>query len=117
MAAPSPAAQPAPVLMVEDPFICTYIRNLLSRRGFQCVETGTRHAEEMLAKNTPTFSLLITNHPEQFLAFAGRVPLLYVAAFPDPELAARFDSCLTLSKPFHNAALLDAVSRLANARG
>lgn len=115
MATPSPMPPPGLVLMVEDPFICTYIRNVLSRHGFACVEAGLRHAAEILADGTQHVSLLITNRPEQFLPFAGSIPLLYVAAFPDPVLAARFSPCLTLAKPFHNAELVDAVAQLAGA--
>jgi hypothetical protein len=115
MAAPSALPQPGLVLMVEDPFICTYIRNVLSRHGFECVEAGLRRAAEILANTTPRVSLLITNRPEQFLPFAERIPLLYVAAFPDPVLATRFSRCRTLAKPFHNTELVAAVEQLAGA--
>ena len=50
--------------------------------------------------------LLITNTPATFAEFGQMVPLLYLAAFPDPEAAADFERWLALSKPFQTTQLL-----------
>jgi hypothetical protein len=54
----------------------------------------------------------LTNIPREFLAFSGRIPLLYLAAAPDPELAARFQSCRMVRKPFHAGELIEALDEL-----
>jgi hypothetical protein len=63
----------------------------------------------------PGVGLVITNAPGLFLAFAEWLPLLYLAACPDFDLAARFRTCRVLQKPFHPTDLLEAVRRLSAA--
>jgi hypothetical protein len=56
--------------------------------------------------------LLITNTPGDFTEFGKTVPLLYLAAFPDPQVAAPFDRWLSLRKPFPTAELVILTGRL-----
>ena len=66
----------------------------------------------MLSSDTEQVDLIITNSPKDFLRFADHVPLLYIAAAPDPELASRFLWCRVLQKPFHPDQLVAAVRDL-----
>lgn len=99
--------------MVEDPFICGYVRNVLARRGYQFLQRERQEAVKMLEGSERKVGLLITNRPELFLVFADRVPLLYLAAFPNLELASCFRACRTLQKPFFPEQLVEAVEGLA----
>jgi hypothetical protein len=66
----------------------------------------------MLSSDTEQVDLIITNSPKDFLRFADCVPLLYIAAAPDAELASRFLWCRVLQKPFHPDQLVAAVRDL-----
>jgi hypothetical protein len=102
------------VLIVEDPFVCKFVSTVLARRGYDCVEARLERGIERLRSGEPRAALVITNTPEPFLPFAQSIPLLYMAAFPDEDLAARFSRCLTLPKPFLNEILVAAVEELAS---
>jgi hypothetical protein len=72
------------------------------------------HASELLRAGSVTANVVITNQPEAFLPLASTLPLLYIAANPDPELASQFPTCRVLRKPFRNDDLLEAVEELAH---
>jgi hypothetical protein len=95
------------ILIAEDPLITTFLRTILERHGHQ-VMTG-----EPMRNRGMQPQLVITNRPEDFLPFAGTLPMLYIAASPDPAMALRFSNCRVLCKPFRNADLLEAVDELA----
>jgi hypothetical protein len=99
--------------MVEDPFICSYVRNVLSRRGYRLLQVDAVQGMELIEKRDPRVALVITNRPEEFLPFSDRVPVLYLAAFPDLRLASRFRACRALAKPFRAGQLVEAVQGLA----
>jgi len=101
------------VMVVEDLFISNLIRTLLVRGGFHVVRVGAQHAIEMLKAGENPVDLVITNTPNLFLPFRDRIPMLYLAATPDLDLAARFHACRVLRKPFHAAQLIEAVGELA----
>ncbi|MGB7760824.1 MAG: hypothetical protein WBL61_13405 [Bryobacteraceae bacterium] len=101
------------VLIVEDPLICRFVGGILTREGHLALETGLEDALRTLREAPGTVSLLITNVPAHFLEFAETLPLIYVAAFPDPSLANRFRRCRTLRKPFHPADLVSCAAELA----
>ena len=103
------------ILVVEDPFIRKYLRDLLVRHGFRVVGSDVPAAAAMLSTGAEQVDLIITNSPKDFLRFRDQVPLLYIAAAPDPELAARFSWCRTLAKPFQPADLVAAVRDLTAA--
>ena len=66
-----------------------------------------------LRENPAAVSLLVTNQPHYFIDFANTLPLIYDAAFPDPELAQRFSCCRTLRKPFRPCELVSCADELA----
>lgn len=100
------------IVVVEDPYIRKYLRDVLTRHGYRVVGAETHAATEMLHLGTEQVDLVITNSPIDFLAFADTVSLLYLAAAPDPELASRFFCCRVLRKPFHPEHLVAAVRDL-----
>jgi hypothetical protein len=101
------------VLVVEDPFICRFVGGILKRAGRLAFEAEHEQAVRMLRDADWVVSLLITNQPARFLEFADTVPLIYIAAFPDPALANRFRHCRMLCKPFLPAELIECAAELA----
>jgi CheY-like chemotaxis protein len=101
------------IILVEDPFIRRYLRCLLARRGYQVLEAEPEHGVELVRTGDTKVDLVITNTPGLFAAFAERVPVLYLAASPEMDLAARFRACRAIRKPFHPEQLLEAVEELA----
>lgn len=89
-----------------------FLHSVLKLRGHDAISAGPHSALDLMKTSQPEVSLVITNSPGVFLPYADRVRLIYVAACPDPELAARFRSCQVLQKPFHPADLLDAIEVL-----
>jgi hypothetical protein len=100
------------IVVVEDPYIRKYLRDVLTRHGYRVVGAETPAATEMLRSGTEPVDLVITNSPVDFLPFADRIPLLYIAGAPDFDLAARFFCCRVLKKPFHPEHLVAAVRDL-----
>ncbi|HEY9141843.1 MAG TPA: hypothetical protein VIN93_13180 [Bryobacteraceae bacterium] len=101
------------VLVVEDPFIRRFVGGVLKREGYLVVEAELAEALRTLRDQPGTVSLLITNVPAHFCEFAETLPLIYVATFPDPELADRFRCCRTLHKPFRPSDLAACAAELA----
>jgi hypothetical protein len=101
------------IVIVEDPFIQKYLRSVLARSGLRSIGSDARTAAGMLGLAVERVDLVITNSPRDFLAFAGTLPLLYVAGAPDPELASQFRRCRLLRKPFHPDQLVALVKDLA----
>ena len=85
---------------------------MLQKHGHKVVIGDAARASELLRQGMAA-DMVITNQPEVFLEFARILPMLYIAASPDPELASQFSICRVLRKPFHNAELLAAVEQLA----
>jgi len=104
----------AKVVVAEDPFISNFLRTVLQRRGHKVVIGEAHHASEMIRTGTIAADVVITNTPDAFLLVAGKLPLLYIAANPDPELATKFPLCRVLRKPFRNEDLVEAVEDLAH---
>lgn len=100
------------IVVVEDPYIRKYLRDLLTRSGYRVVGSETHRAIDMLRSGAEQVDLIITNSPADFLAFADTTPLLYLAGAPDFELASRFFCCRVLKKPFHPDDLVAAVRDL-----
>ncbi|HTS27805.1 MAG TPA: hypothetical protein VMH81_18150 [Bryobacteraceae bacterium] len=107
-----PGRKGGTIVVVEDPFIQKYVRSLLSRHGCQVAASDVAGALEMLRSKTEPVSLVITNTPRDFLAVADSVPVLYIAAAPDYELATFFLACRVLRKPFHPNQLVELVKEL-----
>lgn len=101
------------ILVVEAPIVQKFLRTVLEQEGYEAIEAGPHSALDLMSTSRPGVGLVITNAPGIFLAFAEWMPLLYLAACPDFDLAARFRTCRVLQKPFHPADLVEAVRRLS----
>jgi len=104
---------PGYVLVVEDPAIRRFVGGILKRHGHLVVEAELEEAQRTLRHDEGAVALLITNVPTYFLEFAETVPLIYIAAFPDPALARRFRRCHMLHKPFNPSDLVANAAELA----
>ena len=100
------------VLVVEDPLVRRLIHGILTRGGYTVVQAELWRAFELLSDPGEAFALLITNQPYLFLEFAGNISVLYVAAVPDAEWAAKLPRCRTLHKPFRPQELLELTGKL-----
>jgi hypothetical protein len=96
-------------VIVEAPIVQRFLRAVLEREGYEPLEAAPQSAVELIKLSKPGVDLVITNSPGIFLPFADEVRLIYIAACPDLDLAARFRNCRVVQKPFHPAELLDAV--------
>ncbi len=103
------------VLVVEDPFVGTYLRNILGRQGYRVVGAEPQRGIDLVRSGEIKPDLLITNTPGLFARFADDLPVLYLAACPDLDLASRFRLCRVLQKPFLPDQLLAAVEDLTGA--
>jgi hypothetical protein len=104
----------AKILVAEDPFVSTFLRTVLQKHGHKVMTGDAVRTSELLRQGSVAADMVITNRPEVFLEFAGRVPMLYIAAAPDQDLASKFAICRVLCKPFRNDDLLAAVEQLAD---
>jgi hypothetical protein len=112
LSAPSDESGEPRILVAEDPFINSFLRAVLTRRGHK-VSTGEPYqASDLVLRGDLKADVVITNTPQAFLPLAETLPLLYIAASPDPEVAMRFRKCRMLRKPFRNEELLNAVEDL-----
>jgi two-component SAPR family response regulator len=105
---------PRQIVVVEDVFVGNYLRAALERQG-HTVSCPTS-AEAMRRLQTGQVDLLVTNSPTAFSQFGDAVPLLYLAAFPEPAFATAFRVWLPLRKPFQTSELTAAVERLLGTR-
>jgi hypothetical protein len=88
------------ILIVEDRFVSDFISSILTKRGHRVICESVDRAQSRLESEPDSIDLLITNTPLEFAA-APQVPLLYVAASPDPERIRTFARARMLAKPFH----------------
>ena len=108
-----PPQDSATIMVAEDPYINTFLRTVLLRHGHKVVTSDPVQGSDALRTGGLKVDLVITNQPEAFLPFADTLPMVYIAASPDPELALQFQACRVLRKPFRNDDLLEAVETLA----
>lgn len=76
------------------------------------LDAEEHHAVELIRDGKVKPTLLITNVPDRFVALDLQCPVIYTAAYPDPEKAVNFRACHLLKKPFHPKQLLDILSTL-----
>jgi hypothetical protein len=100
------------VLIVEDPFVRAFVKTYLVRHGYNVEFAEINDAIDGLRSGGLSPDLLITNRPGLFVTVAAAVPLLYIAAFPDPAEAAPYHRAHMLRKPFRPEQLLAAVISL-----
>lgn len=105
----SPRSSTGVIVIVEDPFIRRFVRSVLGRSGHNVMESDPLDAYKLVAEGSGGIKLLITNKPDVFERLEHTVPILYLAAAPDWELASRFRNLRVLQKPFHAHELLEAV--------
>lgn len=103
------------IAVTEDPFIRKFLGDVLKRRGYRVVGADSARAIEMIRSGDETVDLVITNTPVEFAAVAEQVPMLYIAAVPDPEMGSRFRAFRALKKPFLPDQLIAAVKELVGA--
>lgn len=105
------------ILVVEDPYVARFLERLLVKAGYRVLPAEPGSAVGALRDGTVAVDLLLTNVPTLFVEWGGRIPLLYLAAFPDMDHISAFATSRTLHKPFQPRQLLDAVAEvLAAAR-
>jgi hypothetical protein len=101
-----------PIVVVEDPMVAGFLSSLLLRKGYPVMALGISDGVKLFRSADARVGMLITNQPSVFTEFAGRVPLLYLAAFPDPAVASPFRVSRMLRKPFRPEQLLNCVEQL-----
>ena len=111
----SPRYSSGVIVIVEDPFIQRFVRSVLGRSGHHVMESDALDAYKLAAEGPGSVKLLITNKPDVFEHLERTVPILYLAASPDWELASRFSNLRVLQKPFHAHELLEAVGAVTAA--
>jgi hypothetical protein len=99
-----------PIIVIEDPFIRSYLRFLLSRHGYSMVDSDASRASRLLDSNGG--ALVITNKPEPLVPFAHKLALIYLATAPDMDLASQFPACRVIRKPFQPEELVQAIEGL-----
>jgi DNA-binding response OmpR family regulator len=102
------------IVIVEDPFIRRLVRSVLGRSGHDVVESDAQEAFRLAARGPGFVKLFITNKPDVFEHLEHTVPILYLSASPDWDLASRFKNLRVLAKPFHASELLEAVTEVTN---
>ena len=100
------------VLVVEDPLVRRLIEGIFVRAGFAVTQAEPQRALALLDDTQRHFELLITNVPELFADRGFDLPVLYIAASPDPQWLLKFPLCRALQKPFHPRQLLDLAHEL-----
>jgi hypothetical protein len=103
------------VLIVEDRFICTYLRSVLTRAGYRAVEAEHRTAVSLIHSGEVPVKAIITNAPETLQAEASRLPLIYTTSCPNPDATEGYRCYRILRKPFQPADLLDALREVCAA--
>jgi len=98
------------ILLVEDAVVCGFLRTALTRMGHQAFWASPADGRRLLQEN-PAINLLITNAPQRFSEF-GDVPVLYLAACPDPNAVGAFRRKVILRKPFTPVQLSEALRQL-----
>ena len=96
---------------MEDSDVGSFLRRTLIQGGYDVVCAGPDDARTLLSDPHQHVDLLITNMPAAFDGFPD-VPILYLAAIPEPERMRPFHRCRALSKPFHRAQLFASIREL-----
>src|SRR6266571_134596 len=95
------------IVIVEDSLVARFVHMRWEREGYAGVTADVRRGKSRLLDGESPVGLLITNTPAIFAQFGDRLPLLYLAAMPDPEAAQSFPRCRALRKPFSPQKLVE----------
>jgi DNA-binding response OmpR family regulator len=106
----SPSTTAPVIVVVEDPLIRRYVRNVLGKSGHQVMESDAQDALKLASDGSVMLKLVITNQPQVFEDLDRSVPILYLSATPDWTLASRLPNMRVLLKPFRAHELLEAVA-------
>lgn len=99
------------ILVVEEQFVSEFLRTVLSQRGYEVICSRTGGAHSLLQRDRAKVDVLVTNVPLEFADFPD-LPVLYVAASPDPEATLGFERCVALQKPFQARRLFECIQQL-----
>ena len=102
------------ILIVEERSVARLVKSILTKAGHKALDTDAPDALRLIAQSECGVKLVITNRPQ---CFAGAVPLLYLAATPDWELAQSAPRLRILRKPFRAKDLVVAVEELTAQTG
>ena len=108
----TPLQHECTVAVAEDPFVRRYVRALLVKYGFRIAENDVRLTRKLMESGELKPNVLITNDPDAFAGFAAELPVLYLAAAPDPARVEAFRNARMVRKPFQAQQLLAALSEL-----
>lgn len=97
------------ILVVECAAIRALLALMLEKRGYRVLQSDPEHAAALLNEQRNEIRALITNTPQYFFRFTG-LPILYIAAIPDPEITPYCTA--VLRKPFTYRALAESVEDL-----
>jgi hypothetical protein len=100
------------LIIVEDALISKLVRAVLEKRGYAAILATAAEAAKLLRAPESRIGALLTNAPAIFLEFAEKTRLLYLSSAPDPLLAAAFQVCRVVRKPFVPSELAEAVGEL-----
>jgi CheY-like chemotaxis protein len=121
---PAPAPSSCVILLADDePAIRHLVRTILSREGYQVLETSNGESALALARKVAAVDLVVTDieMPKLDGRALGKairednpkVPIVYMSGKEDPDLIllnSSEDGIAFLAKPFVPKALLDAVN-------
>ena len=102
--------EPRQIVVVEDLFVRQFLQTALQRMGHHVTCAMPVEAARLIHQGG--VDLLVTNSPATFAEFGDTVPLLYLAAFPDPSMAASFRRWIPLRKPFQTSELRASIDQL-----
>jgi hypothetical protein len=91
--------------------VSDFLRSVLTKCGYRVICTNFERAKIMLRQGKESIALVITNKPLEFVTTPD-VPILYVAACPDPDMIRGFGRALSLAKPFHPRDLVECLRKL-----
>ncbi len=99
---------PGWIAIAEDSYICSFLRRLLQRAGYQSLNLQSPGELTAMRAEGRQIDALITNSPREYRAVASDIPLIYTSSSPDPDATRGFNHFLILKKPFQPAELISA---------
>jgi hypothetical protein len=101
------------IVIVEDPFLCNFMRSVLTRAGFSSVGLEAGEAVNLIRSGQLHITALITNAPQAFREVIGPIPLIYSTSCPSPDATAGIGHWRVLPKPFQAAKLVQVLHEVS----